>query len=148
MKLCLYLPPQNEEVTGKQENDEELPQNVLPYESRILRCTRTRTMGITCMQTCLQKKETAGMQLWTKEGYRNVWCTACRKQNRCQDWLCDHDIAWITCAIHRIDPPEHRTNKVAQKIPRNAESQSLLNSNRPEPEKRSREKPSTSSTLR
>ena len=127
---------QNEEVTGKQDNDEELPQNVLPYESRILRCTRTRTMGITCMQTCLQKKETAGMQLWTKEGYRNVWCTACRKQNRCQDWLCDHDIAWITCAIHRIDPPEHRTNKVAQKIPRSAESQSLLDSNRPEPERK------------
>ena len=103
-------------------------QNILPYESRILRCTRSRAMGI-----CLQKKQTADMQLWTKEGYRNIWCTACRKQNRCQDWLCDHDMPWITCPIQRNDPAEHMTNKVAQRIDKTKTTTTLLSSGRPEP---------------
>ena len=86
----------------------------------------------------MQKKETAQMQLWTDEGYRNIWCSKCRKQSRCQDWRCRHDLVWNECPIHRQDPEQHRTIRSAQSLGKLAPPVTLLSSERPEPESKSR----------
>ena len=86
----------------------------------------------------MQRKETAQMQLWTDEGYRNIWCSKCRKQSRCQDWRCRHDLVWNECPIHRQDPEQHRTIRSAQSLGKLAPPVTLLSSERPEPESKSR----------
>ena len=76
------------------------------------------------------------MQLWTKEGNRNVWCQKCKAQSRCNLWICCHDIPWAECSIHRLDPDQHRTIRTSQKIMGTATSMKLLPFQRPEPEPR------------
>ena len=73
------------------------------------------------------------MQLWTKEGYRNIWCKVCKKQDRCQEWRCDHKILWHECPQHRTDPEDHRTTKVMIKDTNRVRSSDLLMPERPEP---------------
>ena len=76
------------------------------------------------------------MQLWTKEGYRNLWCQQCKKQARCNHWICSHDKPWTECPTHRIDPDQHRTTKIAPKIQGHTAANLLLPFQRPEPEPR------------
>ena len=104
------------------------------YENRFIKCQRTLTNG----KLCNHMKETAHMQLWTDEGFRNVWCRGCQKQSRAQTWWCLHEKPWRECSIHRIDPDEHRTNKAAPKAKGQAVVR-MLPYDRPEPaEKKAR----------
>ena len=72
------------------------------YQSRVLKCLRPGCMGGT---------ETAHMQLNTVQGYRNLQCTACHKQNRCKNWTCSHGLPWHECILHRLDPAAHGSTR-------------------------------------
>ena len=117
--------------------DVPLPYPVIPPQteshantSRILRCTKITKKG----ELCMQPKDTAHMQLWTDEGYRNLWCSRCKVQARCNRWLCSHDLPWIECIIHRADPDQHRTTRTTQKVRSCAAVPELLDFQRPEPQ--------------
>ena len=76
------------------------------YNSRILRCTR-----------CGEGQETAWMQLRSIEGFRAIHCKTCSMQERCLRNHCQCNKVWHHCAVHRIDPPYHRSRKAPKKTP-------------------------------
>jgi hypothetical protein len=76
------------------------------YDSRIIKCTR-----------CGDGQETDWMQLRSNEGFRAIHCKTCSLQQRCLRNHCQCDIVWHHCAIHRIDPPFHRSRKAPKKTP-------------------------------
>ena len=73
------------------------------------------------------------MQIWTDEGFRNLWCSSCRVQHRANGWHCSHDMPVHTCPEHRVDPAEHLTTKVTQKRRVGEQTVVLLPSTRGEP---------------
>ena len=97
------------------------------YSERKLKCGRSGCRGGT---------ETSHMQLHTDEGYRNVQCTACKKQSRANKWQCSHGILWHRCAEHRIDPCSHSTTRKAVKSKVPPLPSALQPSTRPEPRRK------------
>ena len=75
------------------------------YTSRKLRCSR-----------CLTEIETKTMQLHTKEGFRGIHCTGCKRQDRCLYNLCQCDVIWHQCPVHCIDPPLHASTRGVGKV--------------------------------
>ena len=106
--------------------------NLPTYTSRVINCPRINSQG----STCGGSKETAHMQLYTLEGYRNIVCPKCprgRNQHRAAKWLCEHGIAWHRCPEHRIDPDQHATTRVANRISKQMRASALLPHDRPMP---------------
>ena len=60
---------------------------------------------------CDDQIETAQMQLFTLQGFRNINCSRCAAQRRTKGWKCECGVAWHTCEIHRKDPTVHRSTK-------------------------------------
>ena len=73
------------------------------YTSRRLSC-----------RYCDHVKETAHMQLKTKDGYRGICCPGCHRQARVTSNICQCKIIWHQCPTHRHDPVVHRSQKPAQ----------------------------------
>ena len=65
---------------------------------------------VTC-PVCKDQIETAQMQLFTPQGFRNINCSKCATQKRTKGWKCECGVAWHMCDIHRNDPSVHRSTK-------------------------------------
>ena len=74
------------------------------YESRLLACTR-----------CGTTQETKEMQLKVSVGFRAIHCKNCGKQERVHRNRCSCDAVWHQCPMHRVDPPFHKSRKVANR---------------------------------
>ena len=74
------------------------------YSTRLLACTR-----------CGAQQESKWMQLRVKEGFRAIRCTQCGPQERTTRNMCQCKVVWRQCVVHRIDPPAHRSKKVAKR---------------------------------
>ena len=70
------------------------------YTSRMFKCTK-----------CENSKETAGVQLRTRRGYRDIYCCKpiCKQHERCTHNRCQCGLIWHQCPIHRYDPSQPRT---------------------------------------
>ena len=60
---------------------------------------------------CGRQQETIWMQLRTMIGYRGIHCRICGKQELYSRNICQCNIIWHQCKVHRIDPKEHRSRK-------------------------------------
>ena len=67
---------------------------------------------ISC-RTCGHAKETAHMQLETRDGYRGICCSGCHRQARVTNNLCQCRVIWHQCPVHQGDPAVHRSAKPA-----------------------------------
>ena len=51
------------------------------------------------------------------KGFRAIHCKTCSVQERCLRNHCQCNKVWHHCAVHRIDPPYHRSRKAPKKTP-------------------------------
>ena len=98
-------------------------------------CPKYCSRKVTC-PVCSEQIETAQMQLFTPQGYRNINCSKCATQRRTKGWKCECGIAWHTCDVHRNDPTVHRSTKpqAAAKKSEELKETSFKDSDRKAPE--------------
>jgi hypothetical protein len=61
--------------------------------------------------TCKGPIDTTAMQLYTKEGFRDIHCKACGFHGRAKGIKCQCNLVWHLCAVHRQDPATHRSRR-------------------------------------
>ena len=86
---------------GQEEDPEKDPKN---YDSRIL----TRP-------ACSGDIETAGIQLFCKQGFQDIYCGIRGHHARSKGMLCQCGLAWHGCDLHRHDPAAHRSKRAPAK---------------------------------
>lgn len=94
--------------------------------SRMIACTN-----------CGSFRETAHMQLRTRQGYRDLTCPTCQFHGRVGRAKCICGTLWHQCNVHRVDPNTHRSAKA--RVIRHNEPDRIerrLPSTRPAPESR------------
>ena len=87
----------------------------IQYSSRLIGCTR-----------CGTQRETSHMQLRTRYGYLAIYCNVCKSQDVCSHNLCQCNVIWHQCCIHRVDPGTHasRRGPMQEKEAKSEEEQS------------------------
>ena len=75
-------------------------QTRVAYTSRKIRCIR-----------CEAPQETKHIQLFTRLGFRDIHCGACGLHERCITHLCDCNVQWRRCPLHKVDPPVHASRR-------------------------------------
>ena len=75
-----------------------------PYEERVIKCP-----------ACEANIETAKMQLFCHQGFRDIHCSTCRHHFRTKGIHCSCNKPWHTCDKHRTGPLVHRSQRAPAK---------------------------------
>ena len=64
---------------------------------------------------CGNQKETKSIQLHTAQGFKEIYCTNCKQQERCLYNWCQCGCIWHQCITHHVDPEVNSTSRKARK---------------------------------
>ena len=60
---------------------------------------------------CYAISDFSKQQLYSKDGYRNIHCSECKRQARSLHWKCSCGILWHQCLTHSNEPATHATSR-------------------------------------